>query len=243
MNQATVAKLIKLNAEFYQTFAIQFSNTRMRIQPGVRQMLDSIDPECNILDLGCGNGELARALLQREFRGAYFGLDFSTELLNVARKRVAGWKNFSFIRGNIGQPGWQLALDSLLPAFDIVLSFAVLHHLPGREVHLQILCAVRNLLTSKGRFIHSNWQFLNSERLRKRIHAWTEIGLSEADVDPGDYLLDWRRGGFGLRYVHYFSENELNALAAETGFRVVETFYSDGETGDLGLYQIWEIND
>jgi hypothetical protein len=102
---------------------------------------------------------------------------------------------------------------------------------------------VRGLLTPKGRFVHSNWQFLNSERLRKRVHPWEEIGLSDSEVDPGDYLLDWRRGGFGLRYVHHFSEKELTALAAETGFGVVETFYADGETGDLGLYQVWEIKD
>jgi hypothetical protein len=129
------------------------------------------------------------------------------------------------------------------PRFDFILAFAALHHLPGRETHLQILNAVRTLLTPEERFIHSNWQFLNSERLRQRIHPWSEIGLSDTDVDPGDYLLDWRRGGFGLRYVHHFSEDELNALAAETGFRVVETFYSDGETSDLGLYQIWEASD
>ena len=97
------------------------------------------------------------------------------------------------------------------------------------------------MLTASGRFIHSNWQFLNSERLRKRIHPWEEIGLSDSQVDPGDYLLDWRRGGFGLRYVHHFREGELNRLAAESGFKVVETFYSDGETGNLGLYQDWRM--
>ena len=74
-----------------------------------------------------------------------------------------------------------------------------------------------------------------------RLFPGEKIGIKESDVDPGDFLLDWRRGGFGLRYVHHFSEDELNMLAAESGFRVVESFHSDGITGDLGLYQIWEI--
>jgi SAM-dependent methyltransferase len=224
----------------------------------VRRILDSLDPESKILDLGCGNGELARVLIQQEFRGTYFGVDFSTELLDVAKDGVEGSENFSFIQASIAEAGWPAAVirhpssvfrnesgavSQKPPKFDIVLSFATLHHLPGRVNHLQILKNVRTLLTSEGRFIHSNWQFLNSERLRKRIHPWNEIGLSETDVDPDDYLLDWRRGGFGLRYVHHFSENELKSLAAETGFTVEETFYSDGETGDLGLYQIWKIGD
>ncbi len=66
------------------------------------------------------------------------------------------------------------------------------------------------------------------------------IGLATADVDINDYLLDWRHGGRGLRYLHYFSEAELNDLAFASGFRAAETFYSDGEGGRLGLYQVWE---
>jgi SAM-dependent methyltransferase len=256
MDNETAAKLLQLNAEFYQTFAIQFSDTRQRIQPGVSRILDSIQPSARILDLGCGNGELARELFRREFSGQYVGMDFSEELLNVAREGLAGFGNYHFIQGNLANLDRQflrnhLAVESEqwpLPAikdqhtgFDRILSFAALHHLPGRELHLRILHAVRDLLSSGGQFIHSNWQFLNSKRLRKRIHPWKEIGLREADVDPDDYLLDWRRGGFGLRYVHHFDEETLYHLAAETGFRVVETFYSDGETGDLGLYQVWKI--
>jgi SAM-dependent methyltransferase len=240
METAIIKQLLQLNDEFYQTFAVQFSDTRQRIQPGVRKILDALNPAAQILDLGCGNGELARELVRGDFRGFYLGLDFSAELLDVARQGVAGHSNFAFIQGNLGQADWPLAVSRPGAKFDTIFAFAALHHLPGRETHRQILHNVRNLLTSAGRFIHSNWQFLNSERLRKRVHPWSEIGLSDADVDPGDYLLDWRRGGFGLRYVHHFSTEELHALAAETGFRVVETFHSDGETGDLGLYQIWK---
>jgi SAM-dependent methyltransferase len=240
MEKRIAEQLLQLNAEFYQTFAVQFSDTRQRIQPGVRQILNALDPHAQILDLGCGNGELARELLRRDFRGSYLGLDFSTELLEVAREGLTGHSHFAFIQGNLGQPDWPSAIHGQRSDFDTIFAFAALHHLPGRETHLQILHNVQNLLTPAGRFIHSNWQFLNSERLCQRIHPWDEIGLSDADIDSGDYLLDWRRGGFGLRYVHHFSAEELQSLANETGFRVAETFHSDGETGDLGLYQIWE---
>jgi SAM-dependent methyltransferase len=240
-------RLIQLNAEFYQTFASQFSDTRQRLQPGVRRILDSIDPLARILDLGCGNGELSRVLVHQGFTGQYVGLDFSEKLLDVARQGVANQDNFRFIQGDLAETNWPSAViddPSVFPdiKFTMIFAFAALHHLPGHENRLRILRTVRELLSAEGRFIHSNWQFLNSERLRKRVHPWREIGLQEADVDPGDYLIDWRRGGFGLRYVHHFSEAELKDLAARSGFRVVESFYSDGETGDLGLYQVWEIS-
>jgi hypothetical protein len=64
--------------------------------------------------------------------------------------------------------------------------------------------------------------------------------MSASEVDAGDYLLDWRSGGKGLRYVHQFDEKELGALAKESSFRIMDTFHSDGESGNLGLYQIWK---
>jgi hypothetical protein len=81
---------------------------------------------------------------------------------------------------------------------------------------------------------------LNSEKLKARIQPWEAAAISGSEVDAGDYLLDWRSGGTGLRYVHHFDEGELHNLAEATGFEITETFYSDGEGGNLGLYQVWK---
>jgi len=94
-------------------------------------------------------------------------------------------------------------------------------------------------LKGDGLFVLSNWQFLNSEKLKARIQPWEAAAISEVDVDAGDYLLDWRSGGEGLRYVHHFTEEELNELAKASGFHISDTFYSDGKERNLGLYQVW----
>jgi len=115
----------------------------------------------------------------------------------------------------------------------------VLHHLPGADLRRRLMQQVRQRLTPGGRFIHSEWQFHHSPRLTGRILPWETIGLTHADVDPGDTLLDWRQGGRGLRYVHLFDEEELAILAQSSGFTLQDSFYSDGRSGDLALYQIW----
>ncbi|MCE7858679.1 MAG: hypothetical protein DYG86_02685 [Chloroflexi bacterium CFX2] len=118
--------------------------------------------------------------------------------------------------------------------------FATLHHIPANEIRLDILRTVKTLLKPDGRFILSNWQFLNSEKLKSRIQPWSRVGLSDEDVDSGDYLLDWRGGGGGgLRYAHQFSAEELLGLANQVQMKIEAGFYSDGENGRLGLYQIW----
>lgn len=240
VNPSTAARLSEINKLFYQTFALPFSATRSRIQPGVRRILERIGSQARLLDLGCGNGELARELDNRDHQGPYVGLDSSAALLEQAREALAGVAGFPFyfLEADISRPGWDAHLP-LFP-FDWILAFAVLHHLPGERLRRQVLLKVHELLAPGGRFVHSEWQFLKSPRLRDRIQPWEKAGLSAAEVDPGDYLLDWRHGGTGLRYVHHFTAEELEEMARETGFRILETFHSDGEGGNLGIYQIWE---
>jgi hypothetical protein len=84
--------------------------------------------------------------------------------------------------------------------WSVIIAFAVLHHIPSHDVRLEILRVVNQLLKKDGLFIHSNWQFLNSEKMRARIQPWENVDLSPLSVDSGDYLLDWRSGK-GLRYV------------------------------------------
>jgi len=230
------ARLIDLNRQFYQTFARPFSATRGRIQPGVRRALKDLSPQADILDLGCGNGQLGRELARLGYTGAYVGLDFSDGLLSVARQGLP--ENFTYHRADLSSPGWDEALEKR--TFTLVLAFAVLHHLPGHALRRRLLSTVRARLPGGGRLIHSEWQFLHSPRLRARLQPWETIGLAADQVDEGDYLLDWRAGGNGLRYAHHFSEVELARLAQDCGFRVLDTFYSDGEGGRLSLYQVWE---
>jgi tRNA (uracil-5-)-methyltransferase TRM9 len=255
VKQPVVEQLLELNHQFYQTFALEFSATRQRLQPGVQRILQRLEPEARLLDLGCGNGELVRELNHRGQRGFYAGLDSSPELIRLARQRSASETraDFSalFIQADLAVSNWETVLLQALqvvpqipcqetpPPFEAVLAFAVLHHLPSKTLRRQVLSKVNALLAPEGRFNHSVWQFLNSPRLQARILPWETLGLTAHDVDLGDYLLDWRRGGHGLRYIHHFTLKELEILAAETGFQHEETFYSDGEGGKLGLYQVW----
>jgi SAM-dependent methyltransferase len=230
-------RLIDLNQRFYQNFAEAFSDTRGRLQPGVLRVLEDFPARADVLDLGCGNGTLAAELAQRGYQVHYVGLDFSAGLLDIAHQAVPEVLDAHFKQADLTAPDWSQQLEG--QQFNYVLAFALLHHLPGEESRLQLLRQVRGLLRPGGRFIHSNWQFLNSERLRERIQSWESVGILDEEVDEWDYLLDWRRDGEGLRYVHYFTEEQLADMAAKTGFTVEENFYSDGRTGDLGLYQVW----
>ena len=75
---------------------------------------------------------------------------------------------------------------------------------------------------------------------REKIVPWEEAGLDPAVLEPDDYLLTWRSGGYGLRYVVYIDAAETERLATEAGLRIVDSFRADGREGDLNLYTVLE---
>ena len=239
MDSIIARHLIELNREFYTRFGDSFSATRHRIQPGVRRVLESLNGDEDVLDLGCGNGWFAHELAERGHNSTYLGVDFSLPLLRDAESYAESF-SVKFMEVDLTQLS---AFSEQLIAgghWSLITAFATLHHIPSYEFRVDILRTVHQLLQPNGLFIHSNWQFLNSEKLKSRIQDWSKAGISPNEVDPNDYLLDWRNGGEGLRYVHHFDETELSELAEATGFQVGDVFYSDGETGNLGLYEIWQ---
>jgi tRNA (uracil-5-)-methyltransferase TRM9 len=237
MNSVTANRLLTINQEFYNRFGDQFSATRQRLQPGVKKILKIIQADDSVLDLGCGNGHFLRELARLGHAAPLLGVDFSLPLLRDAREA-----------SSLGVEFREVDLTKLLAVSDqllveggwnVITIFATLHHIPSTEMRLDILRTVRKLIKSGGKFILSNWQFLNSAKLKSRIQPWDRVGISEDELDEGDYLLDWRSGGEGLRYAHQFSAVELSGLANQAGMRVIDSFLSDGDGGNLGLYQIW----
>jgi hypothetical protein len=109
---------------------------------------------------------------------------------------------------------------------------------PGFDLRARVLRGIGSLLKTTGYAIVSTWRFLAHERLRRKIVDWDELGIDEDELDRGDYLLDWRRGGRGLRYCHLVDEEEVEQLAAASGFRVRETFRAGGREGDLSLFAV-----
>jgi hypothetical protein len=76
--------------------------------------------------------------------------------------------------------------------------------------------------------------------MRRKIVDWSEASIAEEMLEPGDYLLDWKRGGRGLRYCHLVDEAEVERLAAESGIHLRETFRAGGREGNLSLFAIFE---
>lgn len=242
MKEAVAQQLRELNRRFYDEFAGSFADSRAATEPGVERILSHVEPGNSFLDLGCGNGRVA---LQLPRGCRYVGVDFSAEILALAKAHVTvsqdevpTLKASHFIAADLMNDPWPELVAEISPRYDWILLRAVLHHVPGFEHRREIVAQAASLLAPEGRLALANWQFTAIPRLQKRFLPWETIGLQKEDVEPGDYLLDWKRDGYGLRYVHLIDEDETRRLAEAAGLYIEEVFRADGHSNDLTLYAV-----
>ena len=126
------------------------------------------------LDLGCGDGLLAAAILDDQPTARAFLIDESEAMLGVARRRLdrhAG--RVEFIHADFQQPGWSSRVATGAPYDAIVSAFAI--HRASAQRKRQIYGEVFALLAPGG-------LFLNFECVASATR-WTESVLD-------DYLID-----------------------------------------------------
>lgn len=248
MHAQLCQQLIELNRAFYATYAESFSNSRYQLQPGVHTLLPDLLRQASLLDLGCGNGNLALALRHRAFSGHYTGLDNDAQLLAIAQQKLtppeeANSATYCFKKADLSLPDWGAEL--LPESFPCISSFATLHHLPPNLLPA-FISQTQALLQGNGLFILSTWQPLSSPRLRERIIPWEVIGVKPSELSPYDLLLDWRsasQSAAKYRYVHQYEAPELIRALEDQEFTLIRQFLSDGkENNQLGLYQLWQKN-
>ena len=199
-------------------------------------------PVRRILDIGCGNGILAAALLDAHPLAEAVLTDFSPTMLEAARDRFAARNdNVAILDADYSHASW---LEKLPPgAFDVVVSGYSIHHQPDerkRAVYREIF----DLLAPGGLFVNiehvssaTPWvQSLGDEYLVDAFHAHqTRLGTGKARsevarecvyredksanlLSPVDEQCDWLRG-IGFEDVDCFLK--IFELAVFGGRKVV----------------------
>jgi tRNA (cmo5U34)-methyltransferase len=110
-------------------------------------------PVRRFLDLGCGDGVLAAAILRRYPDAEAVLADFSAPVLDVARKRFAAGKSAVKVRcADYSDPSW-MADHGVSGPFDAVVSGYSIHHQPDSR-KLGIYGEIFQALSPGGVFVN-----------------------------------------------------------------------------------------
>ena len=102
MNKQTQKGLLDIVEKNYNNIAREFNETRKKeLWQELLNITKSIKDNDKILDVGCGNGRIIDALIEKKIK--YQGVDQSTELINLAKKNYSNIPNAKFSVGKIGE--------------------------------------------------------------------------------------------------------------------------------------------
>ncbi|HEY9845696.1 MAG TPA: class I SAM-dependent methyltransferase [Candidatus Caenarcaniphilales bacterium] len=139
----------------------------------------------HFLDLGCGDGVLGRAILEKYPQAEGVLLDFSEPMLQAARDKSEPYLDqLEFVIEDFGKPEW-VDLVQAKGFFDVVVSGFAIHHQPDqrkKEIYQEIY-----------RLLQPGGVFLNLEH----VSSSSQLGEKVHDALVIDYLYDFhqRHGG------------------------------------------------
>ena len=127
----------------------------------------SIRNKDRVLDVGCGEGRLLQDI---KANIDYTGIDFSTNLLDLAKDRHGG-KNHKFITGDITKGDvWKN-----LKRFDKIFAVAVIHHFPSKKEQLYVLMKMKDHLKPGGKIYVSFWNLWQKKFWKEHLKSFCKF--------------------------------------------------------------------
>ena len=196
--------------DYYETLLAIWPNHRHRY------VIDWVEPESQVLDLGCGDGKLGRCLVQRK-RCKVTGIDADADLVRTATR--AG------LNAMCANLEYEATLGSLSQCYDVIIMADVLEHLVSPWSALR---ACHALLKPGGCVLVS---------LPNVAHFSMRLRLMFGQFEYTDH------GGLRDRgHLRFFTYHSARQLFAQAGYRVDGQHYRWRFHGsDYGLRLHWVL--
>lgn len=242
---ATSRKTIEIKREVRSTFdfiSYDYDKLRSRIWEDLTEFttesLFSPEPSRDnlILDLACGNARHAIYFTEKNHIRSV-AIDFSTALLNLAKKRIKS-SNLERMVALINGDASEIPLRQ--KSVSDVLYIAAIHHLPTASGRLKSMQEISRILTARGRAVVTvwrKWQRRFASHFIKK-HLRHPLG-GKAKGELGDIYIPWKSGHGTTsvsRFYHLFSRRELRKLLSKGGFKIIKISKSSKKAGEGSFF-------
>jgi ubiquinone/menaquinone biosynthesis C-methylase UbiE len=221
MKKELVSKILDDNKKGYDLIADVFTKSRKLPWHDIYFVFNYLKKGDKVLDLGCGSGRLFPKFQDKEVE--YFGIDNSDKLIEIAKKENP-------------QGDFQISDGLKLPFsdefFNKVYSFAVIHHLPSKELRLKLIQETKRVLKKDGTIVLTTWDLWNKKEPRKDVFK----NIFNRELEFKDIFIPWRdnfRNIVFSRYIHMFTKGELKRLFKKAGLKVEKVGRTHGKSRNI----------
>jgi len=217
MNKNNSQKIIEKVKNDYDLIAKEWDLSRNKVSELKKSLMIDIKNGDKVLDLGCGNAFMLPFILENS--AIYVGFDLSEKMIEIAKEKYKKEIESSQASFFVGQ-ATELPFQN--EEFDFVMSFAVLHHIPSKELREKYFQEIKRILVPNAKVKISVWNLL-SEWPNNRFHIEDQL----AGKKSGETIIPWKAtsGKIVERYIYQFSKEELFSLAEGAGFKNMEIDY------------------
>ncbi len=202
MNKELAKQLSQSVRDFYEKQGDWFATTRGKILPEQEFVSSYIKAGMTIVDVGAGNGRLAKILPEGV---NYIGIEPSDTLRMIANNPTSPPRFLV--------PGSLPTIPLPNQIVDGTVCLAVLHHIPTQESRLTSVAELIRITKPGGIILATSWLH--------NPHGNEVIAIKEGE--PGDYWMPWHGpDGQALRYVHFMQPDEWRTLWTHPALDIIQ---------------------
>jgi len=165
---------------FYDKINDQYTEYILRCVPRYAEMQwaimhyipDTLKP-INILEIGCGTGNLTKLILQKYPESTIHLVDISKNMIDSCKNEFKSFDNIKYYCNDFRE------LDNNIPDCDLVLSSISIHHITDDEKKI-LFKRVHGKLTLNGAFCYSDqFSSFDDEIYKKNISLWKRESMQK----------------------------------------------------------------
>ncbi|MDD5688123.1 MAG: class I SAM-dependent methyltransferase [Elusimicrobia bacterium] len=172
-NSGTRIKQIK---EHFEKEAKEFDKMFFKVAPHYIDVVDILvsaipfekNSRINVVDLGCGTGNITKALLKRYPNANVTCVDIAKSMLEMAKNKLKKYKNVKYWCVDITKFDYS-------PKYDVIISSLVLHHIEEKDKY-KFYKKIYNSLKQNGVFYTADFVLGSNPHLQKMyLSRWEEF--------------------------------------------------------------------
>jgi tRNA (uracil-5-)-methyltransferase TRM9 len=171
----------------YGIISTRFNASRYKVWDGVKNFLDSLNPNCKVLEIGCGNGK--NMLYRNDLQ--FLGIDPCDKFIEICKTRGL---NVNF--------GIATAIEIDDDMYDASLSVAVIHHLSTHSRRLHAINEMVRITKPGGKIFIEVWSVNDPKYIRYSQNNNQDTNIPFTDNNNQQVM----------RFYHFFTKDEFSEL-------------------------------